>query len=328
MEIRIKDVELHAEDDSALKVGGYINVVETESEMLFSKKRGKWFKEIMKRGVFKKAIEKAKEIPLLFEHDWGKQLATTKDNSLTLKEDSVGLKFEAEIRDKSIYEKIKSGVVRSCSFGFKALSETIEDVDSRLEKRLVDSIELVEVSLVQSPAYASSLVETRNYEEELKKEKEEETDKKTKEEKSEKENSTSEKDENKSKEDSKEDDKSKEKSEDEEDSKEDSKDEDESKKSDERSMGEITSDSEEEVVETQISKDEIKNIVDDLINKKFEEIKNAEEKEADLNEELQSAKDFHKKIESEIAHNCMKQNVEVMKMRLDLIKLNLLKKGI
>lgn len=165
MEYRIKDVSLSCGSENELKIGGYINVTERESETLYSKKRGKWFNEVMKRGVFQSAINKAKEIPLLVEHNWDNCIATTANRSLELVEDNIGLKFTATIQDKDIYEKVKSGVINSCSFGFRALKEAIEPVSDRLEKRFVSDIELLEVSLVKNPAYVGSLVEQRNLEE-------------------------------------------------------------------------------------------------------------------------------------------------------------------
>lgn len=170
MEFRIKDCQLQAENSGQLKVGGYINVTERESEMLFNRKKNKWFKEVMRKGVFQRAISRAKEIPLLFEHDWNKQLASTKQGSLTLLEDNIGLRFEATIEDESVYKQVKDGIINSCSFGFRALEEKVEDVNSRFEKRLVTAIELLEVSLVKNPAYVGSLCETRAYEEEMQQE--------------------------------------------------------------------------------------------------------------------------------------------------------------
>lgn len=167
MEIRIKDVDLQC-SDGILKIGGYINVTERESEMLYNKKKHKWFKEIMKRGVFQSAIDKAMEIPLLLEHNWNKKIATTANNTLELREDQIGLRFDAVIDDENIYAQVKSGVINSCSFGFRALEEDIEEINNRLEKRYVRGIELLEVSLVKNPAYIGSLVESRAYEEEMK----------------------------------------------------------------------------------------------------------------------------------------------------------------
>ena len=171
MEFRIKDCQLQADESGSLKVGGYINVTERESEMLYNKKNGKWFKEIMKKGVFKRAIERASQnIPLLFEHDWSKQLASLEEGTLELREDNIGLRFDAVIKDESIYEQVRSGIINSCSFGFRVLTEEVESINTRLEKRFVSAIELLEVSLVKNPAYVGSLCETRSYEEELKEE--------------------------------------------------------------------------------------------------------------------------------------------------------------
>ena len=340
MEFRIKDINLQAEDDNLLKVGGYINVVETESEMLYSKKRNKWFKEVMKRGVFQRAIDKAKEIPLLFEHDWDKQLATTSNNTLSLKEDSIGLKFEATIEDRSVYDKVKSGLINSCSFGFTALKESFEGINNRLEKRYVSGIDLLEVSLVQNPAYVSSLVETRSYEEEIRQgaEKEEEKSKeeKPKDETEEKvETTEAEKSEENKPED--EADEKVETTETEEESKEeDPKDEndktastdEEEEKPEEVDKRELEVVSTEEDAPMEVPREVLKEIVDELIDAKIASLKEAENQEIQLQGHLEETKQFNNELENAITADCMKQNAEVIKMRLELLKLNALKKGI
>ena len=161
MEIRIKDAILQCGDNNKLEIGGYINVTERQSEMLFSEKRNKWFKEVMRKGVFQRAINKAKEIPLLLEHNYKDQLASTSEGTLELCEDNIGLKFKAVIENRAVYDQVKAGIINACSFGFKVLGEKIEGVNDRFEKRFVDDIELREVSLVKNPAYVGSLVETR-----------------------------------------------------------------------------------------------------------------------------------------------------------------------
>lgn len=166
-EYRIKDMELQNNEDGSYKIGGYINVTNRESETLYNKKNGKWFKEIMTSGVFEDALSRAKEIPLLLEHNWDEKLASTSLGDLTLKEDNIGLRFEATIKDESLYQKIKAGIINSCSFGFKVLRERVECINSKLDRRFVDAIELLEVSLVKNPAYVGSLCESRSYEDEL-----------------------------------------------------------------------------------------------------------------------------------------------------------------
>lgn len=166
-EYRIKDMELQNNEDGSYKIGGYINVTNRESETLYNKKNGKYFKEIMTSGVFEDALERAEEIPLLLEHNWDEKLASTSLGNLKLREDNIGLRFEATIKDESLYQKIKNGIINSCSFGFKVLRERVECINSKLDRRFVDAIELLEVSLVKNPAYVGSLCESRSYEDEL-----------------------------------------------------------------------------------------------------------------------------------------------------------------
>lgn len=313
MEYRIKDVELQC-DEGMLKVGGYINVTERESEMLYSKKRGKWFKEVMKRGVFESAISRAKEIPLLLEHNWDKQLATTRNNSLTLKEDQIGLRFDAVIDDENIYEQVKSGVINSCSFGFRALQEEIESINSRLEKRFVTGIELLEVSLVKNPAYVGSLVESRAYEEELEKEAEEVVVETPAEETVEARAEVTEEKEDEA-----------EKVEDSEVNEEEAPAEEVEEAEDRSSIFEEAVEPQEEAVDVN---EELKEVVDDLIEKKEEEIQFAEIQEQGVNEHLEYVKEEHKMIEENLEKTSNLLNLEVIKLRLDLLKLKRIKENI
>lgn len=323
MEFRIKDCQLQADDNGSLKVGGYINVTERESEMLYNKKNGKWFKEIMKKGVFKRAIERAIDnIPLLFEHDWNRKLASIEEGSLVLKEDNIGLRFDAVINDESVYQEVRAGVINSCSFGFRALAEEVESINSKLERRLVSAIELLEVSLVKNPAYVGSLCETRSYEEELQEERAKcsNSDEEKREEDSEVEAKEkvgeTETEEAKAEDEVKEDEKANEESE-------------EDKRFNEPvvidndlvTVGSIQ-------VQPEIDKDYLKNVVGELIESKLAEIKNAEVVEDAKNQELQLVKDFHEEVEKELEAQTMVHSAEVLRLRLELLKLKNIKRGI
>ena len=151
-ELRIKGTELRALEGDNLNIEGYVNAVGRESELLFSPKKGKWFKEIMEPGVFKRALQNNVDIPMLLEHDYSKEIARTSNGTLELTEDSIGLKFKATITDEELYSSIKNGEINSCSFGFVCEEEEIEFVSNRVEKRYVKDIQLLEVSLVKNPA--------------------------------------------------------------------------------------------------------------------------------------------------------------------------------
>lgn len=326
MEFRIKDCQLQADETGSLKVGGYINVTERESEMLYNKKNGKWFKEIMKKGVFKRAIERASQnIPLLFEHDWSKQLASLEEGTLELREDNIGLRFDAAIKDESIYEQVRAGIINSCSFGFRVLAEEVESINTRLEKRFVSAIELLEVSLVKNPAYVGSLCETRSYEEELKEEERAKCG--SSDEEKREENPEVEAEEEKVEEVEEQEADSKE-AEVEEDSPEEAEEEKVEDESDEDTDKRFNEEVIAEPVQDGFDKDYIKNLIDELIESKLAEIKNAEVIEEAKNQELQLAKDFHEEVEKELEAQSMSQSSEVLRLRLQLLKLKDIKRGI
>ena len=335
MEFRIKDVQLQAKDDGLMKIGGYINVTERESEMLYSRRDNKWFIETMKKGVFKRAIEKNSEIPLLFEHKWDKQLASTTANTLTLREDNIGLKFEAILQDQEVYNQVRAGVINSCSFGFNPIDQKIEPVNHRLEKRFVTDIELMEVSLVKNPAYVGSLAETRAYEEEMERSKPEVTKDESEDEPKKTEGKVEEetsKEKNDSKEDPKKDSKEDSK---EEEPKEDSKEEEESKEKSKEEKRDLDVQELEEarteisdIASEIITKENIKKIVDELVSEKLSQIEEVEKEEKVALEELEEVKEFHEQVEQSYETEVNKKNFQLMKMRLDLMKLKQLKEGI
>ena len=165
MEIRLKDIKLDYNSEQR-KLGGYINVVERASETLYSKQRGKWFKETIKAGTFTRALQKNNSIPMLLEHDWDRQIAHTADGTLELREDAIGLRFDA-IVDEDTFNEIQQRNITSCSFGMKVNEQEFETVNPKMEKRYISNIDLFEVSLVANPAYVGSLVEQRNMEKAL-----------------------------------------------------------------------------------------------------------------------------------------------------------------
>lgn len=167
VETRLGQIDIECRDDGTYKIGGYVNATERESELLYSPKRGKWFKEVVKQGAFTRSLNSGKEIPLLLEHDETRRLADNVAGTLTLKEDQIGLRFDAEIRDKEVYEKVKSKQINNCSFGFRPIDQEFEGINEVREKRYLKDLELLEVSLVENPAYAGSLVEVRNMNEQM-----------------------------------------------------------------------------------------------------------------------------------------------------------------
>lgn len=164
MELRMSPTKIEASEDGSMIVSGYANRTETYSEMLG---RGKRFKEIIKRGAWKKALERASEIHFLAEHDPKKILASTRNDSLKLHEDENGLYFEARISPtswgKDYYQLIKDGILRNMSFGFRAKVDEWRNKGDFFEREIFD-LDLFEISVVRDPAYAQSSISARGIE--------------------------------------------------------------------------------------------------------------------------------------------------------------------
>ncbi len=161
MELRVNQTNIEAKEDGSMTVNGYVNKTEQFSKMLG---RNEQFKEKISRGAFKRAIEKAKEIHFLAEHDGEKILSSTRNNSLELSEDANGLYMSATITPtswgKDYYELIKSGILKNMSFGFRSIKDSWKKVEGYFE-RTVYELELFEVSVVKDPAYSQSSISAR-----------------------------------------------------------------------------------------------------------------------------------------------------------------------
>lgn len=161
MELRFNQADMTTNDDGSLTVSGYVNRTEEQSKMLG---RNQKFKEIIKRGAWQRAIDRAPEIHFLAEHDKSKILSSTRNGSLELREDENGLYMEAKISPtswgKDYYQLIKDGILNNMSFGFRAIKDSWRNMGDHFE-RTVNDLELFEVSVVRDPAYASSSISAR-----------------------------------------------------------------------------------------------------------------------------------------------------------------------
>ncbi len=162
MELRVNQTNIEANEDGSMTVNGYVNKTEQFSEMLG---RNKKFKERISRGAFKRAIEKAKEIHFLAEHNSEKILASTRNGSLQLSEDANGLYMSATVAStswgKDYYELIRSGILKNMSFGFCSIKDSWKKTTQGYFERTIHELELFEVSVVRDPAYSQSSISAR-----------------------------------------------------------------------------------------------------------------------------------------------------------------------
>lgn len=154
MEIRVKE--------DSVEITGYVNAIERNSKPLMSRV-GQFIERICK-GAFKKALKRNDDVHILLNHDWNRDLGSTKQGNLELEEDNIGLRVRACITDKDVVQKARNGELVGWSFGFQD-----RDVENTIERgmphRAVKDLDLAEVSILdrnKTPAYDGTLIMARD----------------------------------------------------------------------------------------------------------------------------------------------------------------------
>ena len=146
----------------SVTIEGYVNATERLSKPLMS--RIGMFLERIRSGAFGKAIKRNDDIHCLLNHDWERDLASTKRGNLELEENSIGLYARACITDPDVIEKARNGDLVGWSFGFQD-REVEQSVQDGLPLRDVMDMDLFEVSILdrsKSPAYTGTLIQARS----------------------------------------------------------------------------------------------------------------------------------------------------------------------
>jgi HK97 family phage prohead protease len=154
----VRNVETRQEDDGKMRLSGYAAVFNDASVPLP-------FRERIAPGAFRKTLSETPDVRLLINHE-GLPLARTKNNTLALTEDEVGLRFDAELPDTSeardLYTLIERGDVDQMSFAFRVIRQKWND--DRTERTLTEvSLSDGDVSVVTYPAYPTTTVEAREH---------------------------------------------------------------------------------------------------------------------------------------------------------------------
>jgi HK97 family phage prohead protease len=153
----VQNVETR-EDGGKMKLAGYAAVFNDSSVPLP-------FSERIAPGAFRKTLSETPDVRLLVNHE-GLPLARTKNGTLLLTEDNVGLRFEAELPDtteaKDLYTLIQRGDVDQMSFAFRVIRQKWNQ--DRTERTLTEvSLADGDVSVVTYPAYPTTTVEAREH---------------------------------------------------------------------------------------------------------------------------------------------------------------------
>ncbi|PFX62950.1 phage major capsid protein [Bacillus wiedmannii] len=152
------------ESSDGLFVRGLVNKSGAWSQTLYDK-HGKPFIERVMPNVFARALQRAKDVKLLNEHDKNMLLARTKDETLKLKETSRGLEMEANLvpskLSEHIHASIKRGTLSNMSFGMVVLDD-VWTKEKGVNQRSITDLALYECSIVSDPAYEDSAIEARS----------------------------------------------------------------------------------------------------------------------------------------------------------------------
>lgn len=144
-------IELRAEGDGNTFTG-YAALFNSPSEPLP-------FTEVIAPGAFKRSLKSRNDVKMLWNHDSGSVLASTRSGTLSLVEDERGLKVTAVLPDttagRDARELISKGIVDAMSFGFSVPSGG-DSWSADGSTRTLKSVRLHEVSVVAWPAYAAT----------------------------------------------------------------------------------------------------------------------------------------------------------------------------
>jgi uncharacterized protein len=126
------------------------------------------FREQFKEGAFDDYLNAGLDTKFLVDHDTGKVLGRSNKGTLTLKSDTIGLKYSLEIPNTTLgndaHEDVRTGNKEYISVGFKATEDSWNEADESNVIRTVIKANLPEISLTAWPAYESTTASTRSME--------------------------------------------------------------------------------------------------------------------------------------------------------------------
>lgn len=142
------------EDGDNMTLSGYAALFNSWSEDLGG------FREQIAPGAFRRSLKSRNDVKLLWNHETGEVLGSTRAGTLQLGEDERGLRVTAVLpntqrgRDASVL--IQRGDVTGFSFGFSIPERGGDSWNQEGTERTLKSVRLFEVSLTPFPAYTQT----------------------------------------------------------------------------------------------------------------------------------------------------------------------------
>lgn len=156
-----RGIETRTSDTGAPMIIGYATVYDHAYDVLGGPPYG-WDETIV-GGAAAKSIAEQDEVYLFFDHE-GLPLSATKDSSLVLRSDKIGLYNESTVDSRSnwnmeVWNRVDSGLLDSMSFAFRA---TRQEWNADYTERFITEVQLFDVSVVSFPANPFTSVLTRD----------------------------------------------------------------------------------------------------------------------------------------------------------------------
>ena len=151
-------------DEDKMLIEGYAITYEQSATHQYGSRK---FIETIKKGSLDKTD--MKDVPMRYNHNDGFMImARTRNNSLQLIKDDVGLKVKAELLDtqsnRDLYKGIQEGLIDRMSFAFTVADEgdnwTFGEEETTREVTNIEK--LYDVSVVDTPFYDSTSIYARS----------------------------------------------------------------------------------------------------------------------------------------------------------------------
>lgn len=165
-EIRLVEIRAVGEEDGKMILEGYAITYDQPATHVYGNYK---FTEVIKRGALDTAD--MKDVPLRYNHnDSWLIIARTRNNSLQLIKDDIGLKIRAELietqSNKDVYMSVKEKLIDKMSFAFRVADkgDTWQYGEMETIRTVTNIHKLYDVSVVDTPFYDTTSVVARSFE--------------------------------------------------------------------------------------------------------------------------------------------------------------------
>ncbi len=165
-EIRLIEMRVVENEENRMIIEGYAITFDKPATHDYGQRK---FTETIKKGAL--ANTDMKDVPLKYNHnDTWLIIARTRNKSLQLIVDDIGLKIKAELLDtqsnRDIYKSIQAGLIDKMSFAFNVADggDTWTFGEKETVREVTDIAKLWDVSVVDTPFYDTTSIYARSLE--------------------------------------------------------------------------------------------------------------------------------------------------------------------